>query len=129
MSFFLNFLKKSPEKRRAAGMIKIYINNENTHQTLDRNTQSEITCSDVCKMFAKDFSLRNKVPELRVMLVIEAKNKERTLINKRVMSPVEKIFQDYTEESDHATYKYFVVDMNDFIASRTCYLNFAGRLF
>lgn len=123
----MNFLKKSPEKRRAAGVIKIYINNENTHQTLDRNTQSEITCADVCKMFAKDFSLRNKVPDLRVMLVIEEKNKEKTLLNKRVMSPFEKIFQDYIEESDKATYKYFVVDMNDFIATRTSYLNFSSR--
>lgn len=90
MSFLLSWISKKPEKRES-DVITLYINDKKTYPL---KKDPDISCGDVCRMLADEFSNRNKAPDLRVMLVMEGK-KDGQLISKRVMNPFEKIFNEY----------------------------------
>lgn len=123
MSFFLSWLQKKPENK-VSDIVTLYINDK---KTFPLKREGDITCGDVCKKFASEFSNRNKAPDLRVMLVIESK-KDKSLISKRVLSPFEKIFsENFIEEGPKAIYKYYIIDMNDFMVVRNQYITFSRR--
>jgi hypothetical protein len=113
MSFFLNWIQKKPEKKETDS-ITLYVAGKK--QVLKKDPA--LRCGDVCKHFSSYFANREKQGrsiDLRVMLVIESKKEKGQIISKRVLSPFEKLFDEwYQEDTQKAIYKYFVVDMDEF---------------
>lgn len=113
MSFIINWLTKKPEKQQLDS-ISIFINDK---KSVSLAIDDTLTAAEVCSTYSTLFSNRNKNPDLRLMLSIE--KTDGTLVSKRVLSPFERVFNEYFRENNEKTlYKYQIIDMNDFIMVR-----------